>query len=97
VEALGNSELGYVVILLWWIGSNVYAIAKKGEPAQDPDDRRLTWREHWIISKRPDHAGVSGSAVLTVGPEGWHHRLILAGLGLCRALVRVEPATARFA
>jgi hypothetical protein len=43
-----------VVCLLYWIGSNIHAIAKRGEPAHDPDDRPLTWREHWILNKRPD-------------------------------------------
>jgi hypothetical protein len=46
-----------VVFLLYWIGLNVHAIAKSGEPASDPDDRPLTWRKHWILSKRPGHAG----------------------------------------
>jgi hypothetical protein len=46
-----------VVVLLYWIGTNVYAIAKRGTPARDPDDRPLTWRETWILGKRPDHSG----------------------------------------
>ena len=50
-----------VVFLLWWIGTNVHAIAKRGEPARDPEDRPLTWREHWIISSRPDHAEFSST------------------------------------
>jgi hypothetical protein len=41
-----------VVCLLYWIGTNVHAIAKRGEPAHDPGDRPLTWRERWILSKR---------------------------------------------
>jgi hypothetical protein len=46
-----------VVLLLWWIGTNVYAIAKRREPPHDPEDRPLTWRENMILNKRPDHSG----------------------------------------
>jgi hypothetical protein len=58
-----------VVCLLYWIGTNVHAIAKRGEPARDPDDRPLTWREHRIISKRPDHAGATDAEWLA-----WHEK-----------------------
>jgi hypothetical protein len=45
-----------VVCLLCWIESNVHAIAKRGEPANDPEDRPVTWRKYWILSKRSDHS-----------------------------------------
>jgi hypothetical protein len=45
-----------VVILLYWIGMNVYTIAKRGQPAHDPNDRPLTQREYSILNKRPDHS-----------------------------------------
>jgi hypothetical protein len=58
-----------IVLLLWWIGSNVYAIAKRGEPAQDPNDRTLTVREHRILSKRPDYSDATEEEWLA-----WHEK-----------------------
>jgi hypothetical protein len=45
-----------VVVLFWWIGSSAYAIAKCGDPtgSGEPDERLLSWRETWILGKRPD-------------------------------------------
>jgi hypothetical protein len=57
------------VCLLYWIGTNVHAIAKHGEPARDPDDRPLTWREQWILSKRPDRASATDEERLA-----WHEK-----------------------
>lgn len=48
-----------VVCLLYWIGTNVLVIARRGEPAQDPNDRPLTREEYRILSKRPDHPGAT--------------------------------------
>ena len=60
-----------VVFLLYWIGTNIHAIAKRGEPARrhDPDDRPLTWRELMIIQKRPDHSGATDEEWLK-----WHEK-----------------------
>ena len=58
-----------VLFLLYWIGTNVHAIATRGAPAHDPDDRPLTWREHWILSKRPDHVGATNEEWLA-----WHQK-----------------------
>ena len=58
-----------VVCLLYWIGTNVHAIAKRGEPAYGPDDRPLTWREQWILFRRPDHAGATDEEWLA-----WHEK-----------------------
>jgi hypothetical protein len=46
-----------VVLLLWWIGQNVHAIAKRGEPTRDADDRPLTSREYRMLNRRPNHSG----------------------------------------
>jgi hypothetical protein len=58
-----------VVFLLCWIGTNVHAIAKRGEPARDPDDKPLSWRELMIIQKRPDHSGATDEEWLK-----WHEK-----------------------
>jgi len=58
-----------IVLLLWWIGSNVYAIAKRGDPPHDPDDRPLTKEEGRILSKRPDHADATDEEWLA-----WHEK-----------------------
>jgi hypothetical protein len=58
-----------VVVLLYWIGTNVHAIAKRGEPARDPDDKPLSWRELMIIQKRPDHSGATDEEWLK-----WHEK-----------------------
>jgi hypothetical protein len=58
-----------VVFLLYWIGENVHAIAKRGEPAQDPDDRPLTREERRILSERPDHSGATDEEWLA-----WHEK-----------------------
>ena len=58
-----------VVLLLWWIGSNVYTIAKRGDPPHDPDDRPLTSQEYRILSKRPDHADATDQEWLA-----WHEK-----------------------
>jgi hypothetical protein len=56
-----------VVLLLYWIGSNVYAIAKRDEPDPDPSDRPLTWSETMILASRPESD--SDEEWLQ-----WHHR-----------------------
>jgi hypothetical protein len=58
-----------VVVMLWWIGSNVYAIAKRASSAYDPDDGPLTSLEYQILSKRPDHADATDEEWLT-----WHEK-----------------------
>jgi hypothetical protein len=58
-----------VVFMLYWIGTNVQAIAKRGEPAHDPEDRPVTWRKYWILSKRPDHSGATDEEWLA-----WHEK-----------------------
>jgi hypothetical protein len=58
-----------VVLLLWWIGSNVHAIAKRGDRPHDPEDRPLTWREHRILNARPDHADATDEEWLA-----WHEK-----------------------
>jgi hypothetical protein len=34
-----------------------------------PEDRPLTWREHWIISRRPDNANATDEEWLA-----WHEK-----------------------
>jgi hypothetical protein len=55
------------VILFWWIGSRAYAIAKRGGPARNrkPDDRLLSWREVWILGRRPTGQTVTKTATLS--------------------------------
>jgi hypothetical protein len=58
-----------VVIMLYWIGSNVYAIAKRGEPAPDSDDRPLTKEEYRVLNRRPDDANATDEEWLA-----WHEK-----------------------
>ncbi len=58
-----------VVFLLWWISRNVHTIAKRGQPARNPDDRPLTWRETMILNWRPDHSGATDEEWLK-----WHEK-----------------------
>jgi hypothetical protein len=58
-----------VVCLLYWIGTNVHAIAKRSDPAHDPDDRPVTWCKYWVLSRRPDHAGATDEEWLA-----WHEK-----------------------
>lgn len=58
-----------VVFLLYWIASNVHAIAKRGERHPAPEERALNWRESWILSKRPDHVGATDKEWMA-----WHRK-----------------------
>ena len=46
-------------LLLYCIGSNAHPIARRGEPARDPDVRPVTREERRILSERPDHSGAT--------------------------------------
>ena len=58
-----------VVCLLWWIGKDVYAIARRDEAARDPDDRPLTSRETMTLAKRPAHSDATDEDWLK-----WHEK-----------------------
>ena len=58
-----------IVFLLYWMGTNVAVIAKRGDPARDPEERPLTQRERSILNKRPDHDGATDAEWLA-----WHQK-----------------------